>query len=142
MTALIDPDASEPARKSMLARALDTVPRILASRAHIIWLFVLLLWIVILAVPFPSIASARVELILGNYTNVTSDLGACIAAGGTVALVRHSRRQSRLAAERHQMTTEIHRLLHAAHPQTAKALGQQPWGQSGAPTGSTSESDG
>jgi len=35
--------------------------------------------------------SAKAELIGGNYTNVTSDLGACIAAGGTVHLVKRNR---------------------------------------------------
>jgi predicted phage tail protein len=82
-----------------LERILHLVPRILASKLHIIFLFALLVWIVFLAIPFPAIASARVELIVGNYTNVTSDLGACIAAGGTVAVVRHARRHGRLLAE-------------------------------------------
>lgn len=41
--------------------------------------------------------SAKAELIGGNYTNVTSDLGACIAAGGTVHLVkRHRAHQAQL----------------------------------------------
>lgn len=77
----------------MLDRVLSYVPRILASKVHIGWLFFLLLWIVFAAAIFPGIASARVELILGNYTNVTSDIGACIAAGGTVHLVHKSRQR-------------------------------------------------
>lgn len=77
----------------MIDRLLSYVPRVLASKAHIAWLFFLLLWIVFAAAVFPGIASARVELILGNYTNVTSDIGACIAAGGTVHLVRKSRQR-------------------------------------------------
>lgn len=117
--------AAEPtatSSKNFLDRMLGTVPTVLASKLHILWLFVLLLWIVILAVPFPVIAPARVELILGNYTNVTSALGACIAAGGTVNVLHHVRRQSRLAEERHRLTMEMHRLLHLAHPEQAALL--------------------
>ena len=61
-----EPEAGD---QSGLGRALAAVPAVLSSKVHILWLFVLLLWIVILAVPFPGIASARIELILGNYTN-------------------------------------------------------------------------
>ena len=82
----------------------------------------LLLRIVILAVPFPGIASARIELILGNYTNVTSALGACIAAGGTMALAHHAKRESKLAEERHRVTQEVHQLLRLAHPEHAATL--------------------
>jgi hypothetical protein len=105
--------------KGRLDRILGDIPRILASKAHIAWLFVLLLWIVILAIFIPSIAPARVELILGNYTNVTSDIGACIAAGGTVQLLRDSHKRNRLVAE-------THRLLHVVHADHARALGQTP----------------
>jgi len=108
--------------QSWLGRALAAVPAVLSSKVHILWLFVLLLWIVILAVPFPGIASARIELILGNYTNVTSALGACIAAGGTMALAHHAKRESKLAEERHQMTQEVHQLLRLAHPEHAATL--------------------
>ena len=39
-------------------------------------------------------------LIGGNYTNVTSDIGACIAAGGTLHLVNQGRKRQRADAER------------------------------------------
>lgn len=96
--------AAATSSKSRLDRALAAVPVVLSSKVHIAWLFVLLLWIVILAIPFPAIAPTSLELVLGNYTNVTSALGACIAAGGTVSLMKHARHQSRLAEERHRMT--------------------------------------
>lgn len=118
-----NPGATAPAPVGRLDRILNAIPVALSSKPHIAWLLVLLLWIVVLAVPFPSIASARVELILGNYTNVTSALGACIAAGGTVTLLHHARRQSRLAEERHRLTAEMHHLLVLAHPEHAAALG-------------------
>lgn len=114
--------ATEASPKSRLDRALAAVPVVLSSKPHILWLFVLLLWIVILAIPFPAIAPTSLELILGNYTNVTSALGACIAAGGTVTLMKHARHQSRLAEERHRITAEMHQLLHLVHPEHAAAL--------------------
>ncbi len=59
--------------------------------------------------------SARAELIGGNYTNVTSDLGACIAAGLTVHLVKRDRRRTREmdAAFAH---------LHRRHDELAEAV--------------------
>jgi hypothetical protein len=105
-----------------IARTLDAVPRVLASKTHIAWLFVLFVWIVLLAAVAPDLVSARTELILGNYTNVTSAIGACIAAGGTVTAVHHLRRQSRISEqrlkleeERHAMATQTHQLLRELH---------------------------
>jgi hypothetical protein len=105
-----------------LAAVLDAIPRVLASKAHIAWLFILFVWIVLLAAVAPHLVSARTELILGNYTNVTSDLGACIAAGGTVTAVHHLRRQSKLSEarlkleqERHAVALDSHRLLRDIH---------------------------
>jgi hypothetical protein len=116
------PDDPTPPHRTGLNAALDAVPRVLASRAHIIWLFVLFVWIVLIAAVAPHLVSARTELILGNYTNVTSDLGACIAAGGTVTAVHHLRRQSRLTQrrleveeERHKMAMQSHALLEQLH---------------------------
>jgi len=75
-----------------LEKILGVVPRILASHAHVIWLLGLGVYLIVL--PLCGVAvSAKAELIGGNYTNVTSDIGACIAAGGTLTLVRHSRRR-------------------------------------------------
>jgi hypothetical protein len=52
--------------------------------------------------------SAKAELIGGNYTNVTSDLGACIAAGMTVHLVKRDRRRAR-------ELQDLFRALHGRH---------------------------
>jgi predicted phage tail protein len=71
-------------------RALQWVPRILSSKPHIVWLMALGVYLIVL--PLLGIAvSAKSELIGGNYTNVTSDIGACIAAGGTLHLVSQGR---------------------------------------------------
>lgn len=85
---------------NLLVRVLNAVPRLLASKPHVLFLFGLGVFLVVL--PLVGVAvSAKAELIGGNYTNVTSDLGACIAAGGTVHLVRRHRAHQRQLAELH-----------------------------------------
>lgn len=92
------------APQSRLDRILAVVPRALSSHAHIIFLFGLGVFLVLLPL-FGVNVSAKAELIGGNYTNVTSDLGACIAAGLTVHLVRRDRRRAR---EFDQFVSRIH----------------------------------
>jgi hypothetical protein len=97
-----------------LDRALSLVPRVLSSHAHIIFLAGLGVFLVVLPLIGVNV-SARAELIGGNYTNVTSDLGACIAAGLTVHLVKRDRRRTREleAAFAH---------LHRRHDELAEAV--------------------
>ena len=83
---------------SRLDRILAFVPRALSSHAHILFLFGLGIFLVVLPLVGVNV-SAKAELIGGNYTNVTSDLGACIAAGLTVHLVKRERRRTREFAE-------------------------------------------
>jgi len=91
-------------------RALNAVPRILASKAHVILLFALGVYLVVF--PLVGLAvSAKSELIGGNYTNVTSDLGACIAAGGTVHLVKRHRASQRQMADLHAKIDALDRRL-------------------------------
>src|SRR5262245_4398363 len=112
-------NALEPAApQSFSSRLLLWVPRILSSKIHILWLFVLFFWIVVWAAISPDSVSQRTELILGNYTNVTSAIGACIAAGGTLVAVKHLRKQSatqdarlKLEEERHALAKESHAML-------------------------------
>jgi predicted phage tail protein len=93
-------------------RALNAVPRLLASKAHVIFLFVLGVYLVLLPL-FGVSVSAKAELIGGNYTNVTSDIGACIAAGGTVHLVKRHRAHQRQITELHD---KLDQLLAATSP--------------------------
>ncbi|MGH7743290.1 MAG: hypothetical protein ACREQ5_00510 [Candidatus Dormibacteria bacterium] len=80
------------APESHIARILGYVPRALSSKTHVLLLATLGVYLVVL--PLLGITvSATAELIGGNYTNVTSDIGACIAAGGTLHLIRRNRRQ-------------------------------------------------
>jgi predicted phage tail protein len=97
-----------------LDKVLALVPRALSSHAHIIFLGLLGVYLVVLPLVGVSV-SAKAELIGGNYTNVTSDLGACIAAGLTVHLAKRERRRSR---ELEQWFSHLHR----RHDELEKAL--------------------
>jgi hypothetical protein len=113
------------APQSRLDRALGYVPRVLSSKLHIFFLLGLGIYLVVL--PFLGVVvSAKAELIGGNYTNVTSDIGACIAAGGTLHLIHQNRRRRRLEEERLQLTKQMHRLLTHVHAEAAAGLGLEP----------------
>jgi hypothetical protein len=108
--------------RSRLDRILQWVPRLLSSKPHVIVLMVLGIYLVVL--PLVGVAvSAKAELIGGNYTNVTSDIGACIAAGGTLHLISQSRKRRRLDEERLRLAKESHRLLHYVYADAARQLG-------------------
>ncbi|MFD7015686.1 hypothetical protein [Streptomyces sp. NPDC059928] len=64
------------------------LPRALASKARAVFLIALGTYLIALPLAHIHTPSATAEPIGGNYTNVTSDVGACIAAGGTPHLVR------------------------------------------------------
>lgn len=81
-------------------RMLNSVPRILASKIHVVALFALGMYIVVLPLVGLKV-SDQAELIGGNYLNTTSDIGACIAAGGTVHLIRKGREHHREVARLH-----------------------------------------
>ncbi len=116
-------DLADDHPESRFDRILKWVPRILSSKPHIVVLVALGVYLIVL--PLIGIAvSAKAELIGGNYTNVTSDIGACIAAGGTLHLVNQSRKRQKLDAQRQRMLTEVHTLLHHVHADAAAQLGQ------------------
>lgn len=103
-------------------RILQWIPRLLSSKPHVVGLTLLGIYLVIL--PLSGVAvSAKSELIGGNYTNVTSDIGACIAAGGTLHLISQSRRRMKLDQERLRLLREVHGLLHHVHADAAAELG-------------------
>ena len=99
--------------QTRLDRILGLVPRALSSHAHIIFLGCLGVYLVLLPLLGVSV-SAKSELIGGNYTNVTSDLGACIAAGLTVHLVKRDRRRARELDQWFRRVHERHDVLQAA----------------------------
>jgi predicted phage tail protein len=94
------PTGTQDDHPNRFVRALNAVPRLLSSKVHVLFLFALGVFLVLL--PLIGVrVSAQAELIGGNYTHVTSDLGACIAAGGTVHLVKRHRAHQRQLAELH-----------------------------------------
>ncbi len=101
--------------RSRVDRILQWVPRILSSKPHVILLMGLGIYLIVLPILGVTV-SANTELIGGNYTNVTSDIGACIAAGGTLHLVNQSRKRGK-------MEEETHRLLHYVYGDAARQLG-------------------
>ena len=87
----------------------------------------MLLGVYLIVLPLIGIAvSAKSELIGGNYTNVTSDIGACIAAGGTLHLVNQGRKRQKFDAERLTLLKEVHALLHHLHPDAAAEARRRP----------------
>jgi hypothetical protein len=93
--------SSQVAPKTWLDRVLADVPKVLSSHAHIIFLGALGIYLVLLPLVGVNV-SAKAELIGGNYTNVTSDLGASIAAGLTVHIVKRERTRSQELEDKFQ----------------------------------------
>jgi len=108
--------------QSRIDRILKWVPRVLASKPHVLVLIALGIYLILLPL-FGFKVSANAELIGGNYTNVTSDIGACIAAGGTLTLVNQSRKRRKMEEERLKLARETHRLLHHVYSDAAQELG-------------------
>jgi hypothetical protein len=115
-------DLAADAPASRLDRILQWVPRILASKPHVIALIGLGVYLILLPL-FGVIVSAQAELIGGNYTNVTSDIAASIAAGGTLHLVNQGRKRRKLDDERLRLARETHQLLHRVYGDAARQLG-------------------
>jgi hypothetical protein len=107
---------------SLVDRVLRWVPRFLSSKPHVIALMVLGVYLIVLPL-LGVMVSAKAELIGGNYTNVTSDIAASIAAGGTLHLVNQSRKRRKLDEERLRLARETHELLHQVSADNARLLG-------------------
>jgi hypothetical protein len=108
--------------RSRVDQMLQWVPRILSSKPHVVVLMGLGVYLIVLPILGVTV-SANAELIGGNYTNVTSDIGACIAAGGTLHLVNQSRKRRKMDEERLMLARETHRLLHHVYGDAARELG-------------------
>jgi hypothetical protein len=115
-------DLAADAPSSRVDRVLKWVPRILASKPHVIALIGLGVYLILLPL-FGVMVSAQAELIGGNYTNVTSDIAASIAAGGTLHLVNQGRKRRQMDAERLRLARETHQLLHQVYGDAARRLG-------------------
>ena len=125
LAALIGPTdelASDDEPKSRIDKILAWVPRILSSKPHVLVLIGLGIYLIVLPILGVTVSS-NAELIGGNYTNVTSDIGACIAAGGTLHLVAQNRKRRKIEEERLRLAQETHRLLHFVCGDAARELG-------------------
>jgi hypothetical protein len=110
---MADTSAPGPSRTD---RALGVIPRALASHVHVVWLLALGVYLIVLPLAGVSV-SQKSELIGGNYTNVTSDIGACIAAGGTLKVLGHSRRRKVIEEATHKILADLYRdRTGEAHP--------------------------
>jgi hypothetical protein len=107
---------------SPLDRFLKWLPRLLSSKPHVLALLGLGVYLILLPL-FGVTVSAQAELIGGNYTNVTSDIAASIAAGGTLHLVQQGRRRRKIDDERLRLARETHELLHQVYGDAARQLG-------------------
>lgn len=86
------------------------LPKILNSSISIfIFLFIYLVIFGLIRMVWPALQpSADVQLVLGNYTNVTSALGAAIVAGASTA----SHRAAKQMRKRHDELQKSVDLLH------------------------------
>ena len=98
-----------------MKKLLDRLPGILASRASIVLYLFLFFYLVVYALLCLVIAPLRpyapsndVQLVMGNYTNVLSALGASIAAGAGVASHVHVKKLH----EKHERLQETIDALH------------------------------
>jgi hypothetical protein len=107
---------------SPMDRFLKWLPRLLSSKPHVLALMGLGVYLILLPL-FGVTVSAQAELIGGNYTNVTSDIAASIAAGGTLHLVQQGRRRRKIDDERLRLARETHELLHQVYGDAARQLG-------------------
>ena len=115
-------DLADDEPRSRIDRVLQWVPRVLSSKPHVLLLMGLGVYLIVLPILGVTVSSSA-ELIGGNYTNVTSDIGACIAAGGTLHLVAQGRKRRRVEEERLRLAQETHRLLHYVYGDAARELG-------------------
>ena len=109
---------------SRVRRLLAHLPAVLSSTAVIAFGVFLFFYLFVFAAAatwlgHPDAVSQQWQLILGNYTNVSSSVGAGIAAGLGVKAVKHMRAAEKrhaaadkLHAETQRLTQEIHTLLH------------------------------
>ena len=124
--------------ESQFARLLGHLPNLLSSRPVIVFGIVLFCYLFVFAgvatlLGHPTAVSANTQLILGNYTNVSSSVGAGIAAGASLTLVKRQRRAHKVAQAAHAVALEArafametHKLMHLIHPAEAARLGHLP----------------
>ncbi|MDR2962881.1 MAG: prefoldin subunit [Bacteroidales bacterium] len=116
---------------SAIEKALAKVPALISSKTSIIlyvFLFFYLVVFAILCIVFPFLSdwipSDRVQLILGNYTNVLSALGASIAAGGGVLIHEKLKSMHKHQHDNHEFINKRIDELHENHRNLNKQLSE------------------
>jgi len=102
---------------------LDKIPQLLSSKISIfifLFLFFYLFIFGIIGLVLPHLApSANMQLVLGNYTNVTSALGAAIAAGAATQVSNQTekihKRHDHLEKSLQELHTKIDKLSRSKH---------------------------
>ena len=109
-----DPESQQEQQdqQSQQPKFLQAIPRILASTVSIfifIFLFIYLVLFGIVGLFIDWLApTANMQLILGNYTNVTSALGAAIAAGASTQHLTQVRKLNRKHEELKKLVVDLH----------------------------------
>jgi hypothetical protein len=111
------PGAAE-SPSSRIETVLGYIPRALASHVHVVWLLALGVYLIVLPLLGVNV-SAKTELIGGNYTNVTSDIGACIAAGGTLTVLHHIRKRRKIEEATHRIMADLYHSHTGQHHEAA-----------------------
>ncbi len=100
-----------------IRRLLEPIPRVLSSTLSVVIFLILFVYLVIIGLIglfVPSIEpTANVQLILGNYTNVLSALGAALAAGAGAVHVKSMKELHTKHDELTKSIDELHAKLDA-----------------------------
>ncbi|MDQ2876205.1 MAG: hypothetical protein M3Y33_15995, partial [Actinomycetota bacterium] len=97
--------------KSRMDKVLGKLPNLLSSKPVIIFGIILFCYLFLYAgiaslLGHAGAVSANTQLILGNYTNVSSSVGAGIAAGAGLTLLKRQNKAHRLTAAAHDAALE------------------------------------
>jgi hypothetical protein len=102
-----------------MQKILAAIPRALASKVSIIIFMVLFIYLFgfgVIGLWIPALEpSSTLQLILGNYTNVTSATGASIAAGAGTVVLTHVRRSNKKYDELKTSHDEMRKLVEEIH---------------------------
>ena len=103
-----------------IKKVLDGIPRLLSSNIsifiYVFLFFYLVIWALLaklVPILYATAPSSDSQLILGNYTNVLSALGASIAAGAGAQVHRSMKQLHDKHDELHQVVQELHSKLDA-----------------------------
>ncbi len=120
---------AEEKKRGWLDRALEVIPRAMASRLSVfifLFLFAYLVIYTLLCIIVPGLDAYTpgddIQVVLGNYTNILSALGASIAAGSGVAI--HSKVKD--LHKRHDHLRDSMTDLHAKIDRLQKKLDNLP----------------